>query len=150
MQPRKSSAFSSEPDAAEPLARTDLAICLKYLLIASKMQPKASHHGFVFYYQKSLTWTEMKTVLLGGLPAHSAKSTDFVELLAGLGHGHVVIMVPAEKHQLSTDLSSVSDVSLQTLGPLSSPDVQMQEVVVDIIDLAVAGGRGRGGGGRKP
>lgn len=32
MQPRKSSAFSSEPDDADPLARTDLAICLKYLI----------------------------------------------------------------------------------------------------------------------
>lgn len=31
MQPRKSSAFSSEPEDADPLARTDLAICLKYL-----------------------------------------------------------------------------------------------------------------------
>lgn len=31
MQPRKSSALSSEPDDAEPLARRDFAICLKYL-----------------------------------------------------------------------------------------------------------------------
>lgn len=33
MQPRKSSAFSSLPDAAAPLALTDLAICLKYLIL---------------------------------------------------------------------------------------------------------------------
>lgn len=47
MQPRKSSAFSSEPDDADPLARTDLAICLKYLV----------EHRFVFYNQ---TFQEMK------------------------------------------------------------------------------------------
>lgn len=42
MQPRKSSAFSSEPDDADPLARTDLAICLKYLTMRSKSAAKAS------------------------------------------------------------------------------------------------------------
>lgn len=42
MQPRKSSAFSSEPDDADPLARTDLAICLKYLTMKSKNAAKAS------------------------------------------------------------------------------------------------------------
>lgn len=34
MHPRKSSAFSSEPDDADPLERTDFAICLKYLINA--------------------------------------------------------------------------------------------------------------------
>lgn len=63
MQPRKSSAFSSEPDEADPLARTDLAICLKYLLITSNTQPTASCHRFMVYYQKSPTGTEMKIVL---------------------------------------------------------------------------------------
>ena len=42
MQPRKSSAFSSEPDDADPLARTDLAICLKYLMRRKKKNEKAS------------------------------------------------------------------------------------------------------------
>lgn len=36
MHPRKSSAFSSEPDDADPLARTDFAICLKYLGVQGK------------------------------------------------------------------------------------------------------------------
>lgn len=51
MQPRKSSAFSSEPDDADPLARTDLAICLKYLV----------EHGSVFHDQ---TFQEMKLAIL--------------------------------------------------------------------------------------
>lgn len=38
MQPRKSSALSSEPDDAEPLDRRDFAICLKYLGRASEAQ----------------------------------------------------------------------------------------------------------------
>lgn len=42
MQPRKSSAFSSEPDDADPLARTDLAICLKYLTTKSQNAAKAA------------------------------------------------------------------------------------------------------------
>lgn len=51
MQPRKSSAFSSEPEDADPLARTDLAICLKYLV----------KHGSVFSDQ---TFQEIKLVIL--------------------------------------------------------------------------------------
>lgn len=40
MHPRKSSAFSSEPDDADPLERTDFAICLKYLTRESSVQGK--------------------------------------------------------------------------------------------------------------
>lgn len=58
MQPRKSSAFSSEPEDADPLARTDLAICLKYLAITSKKQGKASSHNL--YCQKSPMWRERR------------------------------------------------------------------------------------------
>lgn len=63
MQPRKSSAFSSEPDDADPLARTDLAICLKYLV----------EHRFAFYDQ---TFQEMKLALFWFLtfPSREARS----------------------------------------------------------------------------
>ena len=42
IHPRKSSAFSSEPDDADPLARTDLAICLKYLITRRNKKIRAS------------------------------------------------------------------------------------------------------------
>lgn len=39
------------------------------------------------------------------LPSHPSESTDFVELLAGLGHGHVVIVVPGTGRCLKTRVS---------------------------------------------
>lgn len=80
IQPRKSSAFSSEPDDADPLARTDLAICLKYLLVTRERQREASGRRFIFYGRKQRRRSS------GRLPAHPAKSADFIELLAGLRH----------------------------------------------------------------
>lgn len=47
MHPRKSSTFSSDPDDAEPLERTDFAICLKYL-----ERKKNKTTNFQFYYLK--------------------------------------------------------------------------------------------------
>lgn len=50
MQPRKSSAFSSLPDAAAPLDLTDLAICLKYL----KSRCNSLSHTFDMHFNKHL------------------------------------------------------------------------------------------------
>lgn len=49
MHPRKSSTFSSDPDDAEPLERTDFAICLKYL-------DRKRNPNFQFYYLKLKSW----------------------------------------------------------------------------------------------
>lgn len=105
MQPRKSSAFSSLPDAAAPLDLTDLAICLKYL----KSWCNSLSHTFGMHFNKHLqSLMHLRFIsfynrqLLCDLPAHSSESTDFIQLLTGFRNWNIVIVIPrVEKNNFS-------------------------------------------------
>ncbi len=146
MQPRKSSAFSSLPDAvAPPLDLTDLAICLKYLILwCNHLSHTFSMHlnqNLQRMCQTYLRLISFKTtdgccvtylpIPLNPLISFSFLQASATETSSSWSLGRKIT------HFFSVRTAEMTVLILKDICWCILPYVQMEQVIVNIINVTV-------------